>query len=211
MQIAVENLGKRFNREWIFRNLTATFESGQVFAIVGPNGSGKSTLLQILWGQLPPSAGTIRYTTNKGSVAAEDVYQHLVIATPYMELIEEFTLREMVDFHFRFKSRIDNLTTDAMLARMELEHAADKYIRQFSSGMRQRLKLALAFYSDVEVIFLDEPTTNLDQKATDWYLKNLESVTKKLVFIASNQSHEYPASAQKLSIMDYKARVTTQR
>src|SRR5580704_8263208 len=103
MKISVKDLGKRFNREWIFKNLTFEFETGNIYAVTGPNGSGKSTLLQILWGQLPQSEGTLSYTNDRGSIPQEEIFKSIAIATPYLELIEEFTLREMVQFHFRFK------------------------------------------------------------------------------------------------------------
>jgi len=209
MRIVTENLGKRFNREWIFKNMTMTLESGQVYAITGPNGSGKSTLLQVLWGQMPASAGSIRYLHADTSIDIENIYQHLVIAAPYLELIDEFTLEEMVRFHFKFKKARAGLTTDELIEKMELPHARTKFIRQFSSGMKQRLKLALAFFSEAEIIFLDEPTTNLDKNATRWYLNNLATCQAPLVIIASNQEHEYPETAKKINILDFKAAVTS--
>ncbi len=209
MRIVTENLGKRFNREWIFKNMSLTFDPGRVYAITGPNGSGKSTLLQVLWGQMPASTGAIHYTHEEVKIDIERIYQHLVIAAPYLELIDEFTLEEMVRFHFKFKKVRGGLTTDALIEKMELPHARTKFIRQFSSGMKQRLKLALAFYSDTEMIFLDEPTTNLDKNATRWYLDNLATCKNRLVVIASNQEHEYPETAQKINIMEFKATVTS--
>jgi len=203
VKISVENLGKRFNREWIFKKLTYDFVPG-VYAVTGPNGSGKSTLLQTLWGQLPASAGVIKYSCEK-EIPVEEVFRYTSIATPYMELIEEFTLVEMVRFHFKFKKAKHNKTAEELMESMELSHARDKFISNFSSGMRQRLKLALAFYSEAEILFLDEPTTNLDQKATAWYLKNLAQVpTDCLVFIASNLEQDYPLSAIKIDILSYK-------
>jgi ABC-type multidrug transport system ATPase subunit len=99
--IKVENLSKRFNREWIFRNLHFDFEHGQTYAITGPNGSGKSTLLQILWGQMPPSKGTVTYFINQDKLPDDDIYRQVSVATPYMDLIEEFTLKEQLEFHFK--------------------------------------------------------------------------------------------------------------
>lgn len=205
MTITTENLGKRFNREWIFKNLTFTFEAGNVYAIIGPNGSGKSTLMQVLWGQMPASSGKLSYQLSSQSLPVEDVFRHISIATPYMELIEEFTLIEMLRFHFKFKLVRDGKAINELIDKMELTHAKDKVISNFSSGMRQRLKLALAFYSDVKAVFLDEPTTNLDQKATQWYLTHLHALPPEtLVFIASNQEHEYPTRAKKVNILDFK-------
>ena len=205
MRICANKLGKRFNREWIFKNLDYTFEGGNTYAITGPNGSGKSTLLHVLWGQVPQSAGQITYEMDGKAIETTDVFTHLSIATPYMELIEEFTLEEMVNFHFKFKKIREGLTVQAILEKMELTHARGKAISNFSSGMKQRLKLALAFFSDTQLIFLDEPTTNLDKKAIGWYATNLAALPAGcLIFIATNQDHEYPASAVRIDLMTYK-------
>lgn len=203
MKIIAKNLGKRFNREWIFRNFTLTFDEGKTYAIVGPNGSGKSTLSQVLWGQVPPTAGTLQYTSNEATVPQTDVFRHIAIATPYMDLIDEFTLDEAIGFHFKFKKPMGVSVADAA-ARMELTHARDKKIAAFSSGMKQRLKLALAFYSDTPLLFLDEPTTNLDQMATAWYLDRLAEQKGRTIIIASNQGHEYPSDSVKIDLSDYK-------
>lgn len=211
MQIVAENLGKRFQREWIFRNLSQTFKTGHTYAIVGPNGSGKSTLLHVLWGQMPPSSGHVRWREGDGEVPPDDIFRHLAIAAPYMELIDEFTLEEMVAFHFKFKRTKPGIPLTEICDRMELGHARKKKVGQFSSGMRQRLKLALAFYSDTKVVFLDEPTTNLDQRACQWYQKNLAESHDRLVFIASNQEHEYPETAVKINIANIKPGVTPGR
>ena len=205
MDITVQALGKKFNREWVFKALSYTFRAGQTYAITGPNGSGKSTLLQILWGQMPPTAGTLKYSTAAGDIPGEDIFRHISIATPYMDLIDEFTLLEHLRFHFKFKARRSGMTDDEMLERMGLAHAKNKYISNFSSGMKQRLKLALAFFSQTDIIFLDEPGTNLDQVAFEWYINHLSGLPKNcLVFIASNQIAEYPINAQKLDIMGLK-------
>ncbi len=205
MKISVETLGKRFNREWIFKNLTYTFEEGTTYAIVGPNGSGKSTLLHILWGQMPASIGTVSYSHQQKQIAPEDAYQSLAIATPYMDLIEEFTAKEMIDFHFQFKKPRASRSSKEILDCLELGQASNKRLSNFSSGMRQRMKLGLAFYSEVPIIFLDEPSTNLDKKSIGWYHTELSKLPKEcLIFIASNQEHEYPSTAKKIDILDYK-------
>jgi ABC-type multidrug transport system ATPase subunit len=204
MTLRAENLGKRFNRSWIFRGLNYTFQPG-IYAITGPNGCGKSTLLRVLWGQLPASAGNINIRAGDSNVPIEEVYTKLVIAAPYMDLIEEFTLEETLKFHFAFKKiRIAKDVND-VIERMELSHAAKKTISQFSSGMKQRLKLGLAFFSDVNMIFLDEPTSNLDQSAIQWYWKNLTELgPDSLMFIGSNLENEYPDNAVRINLLDYK-------
>ena len=203
--ISVRQLGKRFNREWIFRNFDYSFQSGSVYAITGPNGSGKSTLLQILWWQMPPSTGSINYQFSGTDISQEDIYKHVVVATPYLDLIEEFTLQEQLRFHFRLKPCRYSMTETEIMERMYLTQARDKQLSNFSSGMKQRVKLALAFFSKADVIFLDEPGTNLDSTAFDWYCRELQALPPEcLVFIASNQAAEYPANARKIDIMSLK-------
>jgi len=205
MKIVAENLGKRFNREWIFKKLNYSFEPSNCYAIVGPNGSGKSTLMQVLWGQVPSSAGSLSYSHLDQHIPIEEVYKQVSIATPYMELVEEFTLKEMVQFHFRFKTIASGRSEAELIDLMELSHAKDKQISNFSSGMKQRLKLGLAFFSDTTTLFLDEPTTNLDQKAVEWYLMHLqESIKSRLVLIASNPGLEYPENAIKVDLLTLK-------
>jgi len=205
MTISAENLCKRFNREWIFRNFSFLFEEGH-YAIIGPNGSGKSTLLQVLWGQLPGSAGTLEYRLGDKTIPSEEVYRHLTIAAPYMDLIEELTLQELLKFHFSFKKPRGQESPVQLMDRMELSHARDKQVGHFSSGMKQRLKLGLALFSDVSMVFLDEPTTNLDKAATAWYWQQFNLLPPKTtVFIGSNHESEYPERATKINLSDYKS------
>jgi len=205
LSISAEALSKRYNREWIFRDLTQTFQQGKIYAITGPNGSGKSTLLQVLWGQMPPSSGKLIYRMDNLAVEADEIYPLVSIATPYMDLIDEFTLQEQVEFHFKTKSIKHNYTPKLVMEAMYLEHAHNKFISNFSSGMKQRLKLGLAFFTDTPALFLDEPGTNLDKQAMAWYQSQLKSLANnRLVFIASNQVEEYPEGAEIVNVMDYK-------
>lgn len=203
--LSCRNLGKRFSREWIFRKLNYSFQPGKVYAVTGPNGSGKSTLMQVLWGQSPPTTGSLSYNFNGATVPVEEVYKHITIATPYMDLVDEFTLREQVDLHFKLRALQNGMTIDHLIEKMYLSEAKDKAIGNFSSGMRQRLKLGLAFYTRASLIFLDEPGTNLDTKAFDWYLSLLENRNPETtLFIASNNPEEYPGGVEVLNIMDFK-------
>ena len=203
--ITTNLLGKRFNREWVFRNLSLTFSSGNTYAIVGPNGSGKSTLMQILWGQMPPSSGNITYANGKKELEIDAVYKHVSIAAPYMDLIDEFTLAEQLRFHFKLRQSRFNLSPDQMLGELKLEDFGEKYIGNFSSGMKQRVKLGLAMLTLSDAVFLDEPGTNLDEKAFAWYMALLSRLPENtLLFIASNQAREYPADAIKVDLASFK-------
>lgn len=205
ISIQTEGLSKRFNREWIFKNLNYTFQSGNTYAITGPNGSGKSTLIQVLWGQLPQTSGHIKYKSGNVDIPVEEIFHHISVATPYMDLIEEFTLEEQLRFHFRMRAMRQGFTLESILDKLYLTHARDKNISNFSSGMKQRLKLGLAFYTESRILFLDEPGTNLDEQAFAWYLENLQELPpNQLRFIASNQRNEYPENAEVLNLANFK-------
>ena len=205
LTISAENLGKRFNREWVFKSFSHQFTPGNVYAVTGPNGSGKSTLLHVLWGQMPPTSGTLLYSTNASEIQADDVYQQVAICAPYMDLIDEFTLQEQINFHFKLKQTHNLFSPDHLLEITYLTAYRDKYIGNFSSGMKQRLKLGLAFYTKANVIFLDEPGTNLDKQAINWYQEQLLKMSPDCtIIIASNNEQEYPGNAKIINLMDYK-------
>ena len=205
MNITLQNIGRRFNREWIFRGIDYTFTGGESYAILGSNGSGKSTLLQVLNGSLSPSAGSISYELDGKTVLAEDVFVQLSLAAPYLELIEEFSLTEMIDLHFKFKTYKLDMNSKAVIDLLAMDSSKNKLIKYFSSGMKQRLKLALAFCSDTPLLMLDEPTSNLDAQGVDWYLSLVERFAQgRLTIVCSNQPHEYGFCGHQLSIIDYK-------
>jgi ABC-type multidrug transport system ATPase subunit len=206
MKIQLENIGKRFNTEWIFRNVSFEFEENSSSAILGRNGSGKSTLLQVIAGNLHPTTGQVTYTHNGSKIAVDDIFHHLALVAPYMELIEDFTLKEMLAFHFSFKplrQEFDMLDVVGLLGFVNIEH---KQIRQYSSGMKQRVKLVLAFLSDVPLILLDEPTMNLDKTGISWYLDLIRKFAgNRTVIICSNLHQTESAFATKsLQIEDFK-------
>mgnify|MGYP001079560133 CR=1 FL=1 len=200
MQIDLKNISKRFNQELIFKNLSYSFETGKKYAITGPNGSGKSTLLQVISGYTRPSEGELLY--GAGAIEVEEAYKNLSIAAPYLELVEEFTLNEAIDFHFKFKAPL--LSKAEFLDVSYLNNAKDKQVSKFSSGMKQRLKLALAFYSDCPILLLDEPTTNLDKQGAKWYQDQIEKVNDKTIIIASNQPNEYTFCSEVIDITAFK-------
>jgi ABC-type multidrug transport system ATPase subunit len=205
MEVILENAGKRYQREWIFRNLSYTLQSGNSYAITGRNGSGKSTLALLLIGQLIPTEGKVFYRKSGNAIDEHNVYQNTAMAAPYLELIEEFTVSEMIEFHFRMKKKVVEMTENDILEYAWLTEAAGKQIKQLSSGMKQRLKLSLAFLSDCPLLVLDEPTSNLDTHGVDWYLDRLQSeISRRLTVICSNQSYEYEMCTHNISVEDFK-------
>ncbi len=204
MNISLQNIGRRFNKEWIFKGIDFQFEQDQKYAILGPNGSGKSTLLSILLGNLSPSEGKLTYL-NPDEVKVEEIYQYISFAAPYLDLIEEFTLQETIAFHFQFKGYSEGLNAASVLELLGLQKSQDKALKHFSSGMKQRTKLALACCSNSPILLLDEPTSNLDAQGVNWYLDLIAQFgEEKMIIVGSNQSHEYEFCTNKLSINDYK-------
>ncbi|MEJ7691957.1 ABC transporter ATP-binding protein [Daejeonella sp.] len=205
MKIILENIGRRFNREWIFRNVNYTFESGNAYAILGANGSGKSTLLQVISGSLTSSEGAVNYSQNSVSIDIENVFPELSLAAPYLDLIEEFSLSEHIDFHFQFKKYREGYDKKTLISLLNLQHSEHKALKNFSSGMKQRVKLALSFCADTKVLLLDEPTSNLDQQGVEWYLSLIKQFsTERLVIVCSNQEYEYAFCGQNISVEAYK-------
>ncbi len=205
MDIKLKQLGKRYKFEWIFRNLDFDFKHGQAYAILGANGSGKSTLLKVLSGHSSPSKGTIDFYQKDTKVELDKIYHNLSYAAPYIELIEELTLTEVLQFHQKFKSFQNDLSINDLIDILNFSKSKHKEVRFFSSGMKQRLKLVLAICSDTDFLLLDEPTTNLDNQGVNWYQELIDRFVKnRLTIVASNIEHDYEFCNTTLNIMDYK-------
>lgn len=201
MQISLEQACKRFNKEWIFKNLNFQFEVGMHYALVGNNGSGKSTLLQIIAGYSGLTKGSISWSP----FDAINIYEQISFAAPYLELVEEFTATEQFEFQAQFKPIQKDLSAEKILELIGLKNAAHKQIRYYSSGMKQRLKLALAIFSDCPILLLDEPCSNLDKEGYALYDTLIkEYAMHKLIIVGSNDPAEYHFCKEQVNLMDYK-------
>lgn len=205
MTISLSDLGKRFNYDWIFRHVNYQFENNNVYAITGSNGSGKSTFLQIIAGAIFHNEGSVSYINQQGNIIAkEDIFKSVSFCAPYLELIEEMTGLEFLQFHHGFKPFLPGINSTMVLQKVELEKAAHKQIRYYSSGMKQRLKLGQCFFTDTPIVLLDEPCTNLDASGIAIYQSLLEQLKKdRIVLIASNDPVEFKQSNQQLNISYY--------
>ena len=205
MKIQLHEASKRFQYEWIFKNLSLQLKKGDSLAITGGNGSGKSTLLKCLSGAIPFSSGNITFESEGNLIPESEWYNYLSISAPYLELPEEFSLIELIDFHFKFKRPLNQVQPKELIEILYLDQHATKPVSQFSSGMKQRLKLGIALFSDVPLILLDEPTSNLDKKGISWYtnlIKNFQN--DRILVICSNEPREYEFCLQKLALEDFK-------
>ena len=218
MQIQLNQAGKRYNIDWIFKNLSYTFKLGEAYAITGPNGSGKSTLLQVIAGSTNASVGEVKYNSNvftdeknlsskishqKNEITTENIYEQITIVAPYLEVIEEMTVTEFLQFHASFKPL--QLAIPEIIGIVGLEKAAQKQIRYYSSGMKQRVKLAQAIFSVAPILLLDEPCTNLDKVGYQLYHQLISQYcNNKLIIVSSNDENEMSFCSNKVNIMSYK-------
>ncbi len=206
LEVELENAAKRFQYEWIFRDLSFTFSAGSRTALTGNNGSGKSTLLRCIAGQTPLTHGSIQFKKGNNPIPTHSHYRQISISAPYLELPEEFTLTEFLQFHFNFKSYKEGYDLSSVIEAMYLENAKNKNLINFSSGMKQRLKLGICVFSDAPLLLLDEPTTNLDKQGIAWYIETITRETKgRTLIIASNEPREFGFCEEQLDLQNYKA------
>ncbi len=215
MKICLEHISKRFQKHWIFKDISYSFSQGAAYALLGPNGCGKSTLLRIIAGMQAPSLGKVQYSiesgeslekeTHTGTLETNMVFPYISFCAPGQEIVEELTFREFLEFHFSFKQPLPGIDIPGIIELSGIKQAADKPIADYSSGMKQRVKLAQAIFSDTPILLLDEPCTNLDQKGVEQYEAWMEQYGKnRLVIVASNDPREYFFCRERLVLEDYK-------
>lgn len=202
MKILLEQVGKRYLRHWVFKDINATLLSPQATAVLGHNGSGKSTLLRIIAGIQSATKGKVRYFDKaEKELEQSEWFQHISLCAPGMELPEELTLSEFLDFHFQFRPPLQGLSKTDILQLTGLEKAADKALSDFSSGMKQRVKLAQALMCEGGILMLDEPCTNLDDAGVLQYRQWISRfATGRLVLVASNDPREYDFCTSRIEL-----------
>jgi len=189
MKIILNNITKKYNKKYVFKNFSYQFDN-KYYSITGSNGSGKTTLLKIILGYLTPQNGSVDYYRNNSKIE-DDNFGLFSFASPYQEIIEEFTLNEIIHFHFKFLNPINKMKESEIINLLELEGYSNIKISSFSTGMKQKVKLGLALFSECEFTLLDEPCSNLDDKGITWYHKNIEEFLKfKKIIVASNNKNE---------------------
>lgn len=203
--IEIENGGKRYNRDWIFSRVNYQFITGKKYAITGNNGSGKSTFLQTLSGAIELKEGKLSWSKKGIPIPMDQIFRHFSIVAPYLDMVEEFTATEFLEFHRSFKPFYKKLSIPKILELIQLSGAQHKQIRYFSSGMKQRIKLAQAIFSDADVLLMDEPCTNLDAEGYHLYNELINGYCKeKLIIVSSNDENEYRFCEEIIDIRNYK-------
>ncbi len=185
-----KDVGQRFHKQWVFKNVNFKLSSGDRLLITGANGSGKSTLFRILSGQLAPTKGTIHFHQKGTLLDPGKWFSHISWSGPYMDLYPELSLKEAFKMHFNFRTSI--LPQEEILDRLRLLEHQNKELRHFSSGMLHRVKVGLALFSESEILLLDEATTNMDEENSQliWNLAR-EFQQDRILVWASNRITEF--------------------
>ena len=206
MQITLTDVGKRYNDHWVFRNMNLSIDENSSHAILGSNGSGKSTLLKVLAGYVSPSEGAISYSNQNQLIGSEEIFRRISLSAPYLSLIDQFSLEEMVSYHVKFKRFVNGMEADEVIEILGLNTARGKYLKQFSTGMLQRLKLGLAVLTNSSILLLDEPIANLDKNGIEWYSQIIDRYkADRLMFVCSNhRAEEYAMCENTIEIEKYK-------
>ncbi|MFY8021222.1 MAG: ABC transporter ATP-binding protein [Bacteroidia bacterium] len=205
MEINLTDVGKRYNRQWIFKGIHYQIKSNSSLALVGNNGSGKSTLLQLIYNYQTISKGNIQYLVEGRLVEDQNLYSYFSFVAPYLDLPEEFTLNEIWDFNFSLKKLKPGIQKSQIFEQCGLAGNENKFIKHFSSGMKQRLKLILALYAETPVLLLDEPCSNLDKNGIIWYRKTMfDMLGTRTILVASNQLDEYDFCEGRIEMHEFK-------
>jgi len=205
-RLLLNQVSKRFQTNWVFKSIDLELSAGESLFINGPNGSGKSTLLKIVSGWVSPNEGSIKYYLKENEILVDNVFEYISISAPYLELVEELSLTELLKFHQSFKRLSINTTVNEFSDAIEIEHQINKPIKSYSSGMKQRVKLGLTLFSNSSLILLDEPISNLDKDGILWYKKNIETILKnRIIIVCSNDiKDEHFFCTKKINLSDYK-------
>lgn len=194
-KIVLNNCGKNYHRTWLYRgiNIEIPILPGTSYAILGSNGAGKSTFTLMLAGQISPTEGSLLWQKNGVNISEGQWHEYYSLASPALELPEEFTIEEWFDYHNRLKPFKPNTTVQKIIDLCEFpSKIKDKPLMHYSSGMKQRIKLCLSIFGNEPLSILDEPLTNLDSKGIDLYNHLIEEMKhEKCFIIASNREDEY--------------------
>jgi ABC-type multidrug transport system ATPase subunit len=203
LQVTLHHISKSFGQEAIIQDMDYVFASQSKTAILGINGSGKSTLLQIIATYMKPSKGEVEFKLNGRIIEDENVFQHVSYCAPYLEVIEEMNLVEFFEFHFAFKKPL--ITIPQIIEQIGLRTSKEKLIENFSSGMKQRVKLAQAIFADTALLLLDEPCSNLDEEGIALYNLLISMYTRqKTIIVASNDQQEFSFCESQININQFK-------
>jgi len=200
MKLTVNRLNKSFAGRKILQDISFNVEKGHSLAVTGHNGSGKTTLIRILCSLLRADSGEIIFEKNEKSV--KDLKFNFSLVGPYLQLYEELTAFENILFCARMKKTFtSNEDIYKLIEQVGLKGRAHDYVKTFSSGMKQRLKYAFALQTHPDILYLDEPTSNLDKQGVEYvYSIMSEHKRDKILVFATNDEQDLKIADQVVRI-----------
>ena len=192
MQLIAENVGKSFGNSIIFKHIDLEVSSGQCIGIIGPNGSGKTTLIRVLSKLISPSTGQVFYKTNGKELSREEGFRHIGLIGPYLELYQDLTALENLRFFAEIRGLKDyRKKIDDLFEKFGLQNRQDDQVKNYSSGMKQRLKYIFALMHDPDILFIDEPRSNLDEEGISTVYQVIRERKKNsIIFLATNDAED---------------------
>ena len=205
--LQVNSLQKSFGRRLVFNGITLNLNKAGVFGISGPNGSGKSTLIKILAGINSPTKGQVIHAYNGKEIISEKLHNYIGFVSPYLVLYDEFSAWENLNYFASIRNiSFDKAKVENLLDQFLLLNRKDDLVKAYSSGMKQRLKFIFALMHSPSFIFLDEPTSNLDDEGKQTVYNLIKSESEKaIVILASNEKNDLSHCAEVLDLNNYKA------
>jgi ABC-2 type transport system ATP-binding protein len=201
--IDVQNLTRHYDEVQAVDNISFTVAPGEIFGFLGPNGAGKSTTIKMLTGQLRPSAG-------KAFVMGCDVVTDRQRLKPQIGVVFEHQNmyeRESGRGNLRFFARLygaEKKRVDEVLAQVGLTELANKKVKKYSNGMKQRLLIARALLHKPKVLFLDEPTRGLDPNVAREIRAIIADLAQRgvTVFLTTHYMEEADLLSHRVAIID---------
>ncbi len=206
IKLEVQNIKKIFNGRKVFSDINFQLENKSALAITGRNGSGKSTLVKILAGVLSPTNGQVDFYLNDKAIDLENRYKHFGFVAPYLQLYDEFTAIENLELFSRIRNiGVEKGYIDLLLNRVNLYERKDSYVREYSSGMKQRLKYAFALLHKPPLLILDEPRSNLDAEGISVVYQIIQEQKQSgCVVVATNDSEDIQFCNQEIDLNQFR-------
>lgn len=191
--LTIKGLSKGFSRRQVVKDVELVAHSGEVIGIIGANGSGKSTVVKMIAGLVRPDNGSVSLSIDSVSIDASLVRAHCGLVAPYLELYDEFTPIELLRLHAQLHgTHIDEVRIHELLNLVQLSSASTRIVRGFSSGMRQRVAIALAVSLNPTLLLLDEPGVTLDEAGRSALAQCIINARTQgsIVILATNDDRE---------------------
>lgn len=205
-RISIINGEKSFGRRNVFKNLSFEFYSGNILGISGRNGSGKSTLLKCLAGVISFSSGSIDYYKNDKPIPSKDLINSIGFCAPYLNLYDEFSAIENLTLSLKIRGFNPDINKiEFFLKEFGIFNRKNDSLKNYSSGMKQRLKLIFAFLHNPSFLLLDEPSINLDDSGKIILYNFLEKELKnRVIIMASNEKSDLNLCRRILNMENFK-------